>query len=278
MSNALTIPNEKPSLSLYDDMRKAISKCWSIDEIKSVVDRSIAMTAYYKQIKDDESVRLFWRIKLRAWKRIGDLFKSVDVSSCEYKKDIYATIRAAFSDPVTRTLSDASISMALKAAEIADEDFDRYAAAAKGSLVALIAQGHPANIAARAQFEADKERMLRGEFTEDEIAHKQRWAKRDEELALAEQLRQDENAARRELEVALGEAAREVGITLSRKDRHHMKTVVFILRAEIHSTLRQAAFDHKITMQEVLRRGLAIWLAAHGYRVAAIEDEESKAA
>ena len=29
--------------------------------------------------------------------------------------------------------------------------------------------------------------------------------------------------------------------------------------------MRQAAFDKKITMQEVLRRGLKMWLIAHDY-------------
>jgi hypothetical protein len=68
-----------------------------------------------------------------------------------------------------------------------------------------------------------------------------------------------------ELKTASNEAAKEVGITLDRRDRLRMKQVVFLIKNDIHSIMRQAAFDEKITMQEILRRGLKMWLIAHGY-------------
>jgi hypothetical protein len=58
---------------------------------------------------------------------------------------------------------------------------------------------------------------------------------------------------------------KDVGITLERKDRANMKQVVFLIRDEVHAVMRKAAFDKKITMQEVLRRGLKLWLDANGY-------------
>jgi hypothetical protein len=58
---------------------------------------------------------------------------------------------------------------------------------------------------------------------------------------------------------------KEVGLTLDRRDRTKMKEVVFLIKNEIHAIMRQAAFDQKITMQEILRRGLKMWLIAHDY-------------
>ena len=55
-------------------------------------------------------------------------------------------------------------------------------------------------------------------------------------------------------------------VTLERKDRAKMKSVVFLIKDEVHTMMRQAAFDEKITMQEVLRRGLKMWLIAHDYK------------
>ena len=58
---------------------------------------------------------------------------------------------------------------------------------------------------------------------------------------------------------------RDVGITLERKDRANIKSVVFLIKDAIHAVMRQAAFDKHITMQDVLRRGLRLWLEANGY-------------
>jgi hypothetical protein len=67
------------------------------------------------------------------------------------------------------------------------------------------------------------------------------------------------------LRAASDVALEEVGITLDRKDRLNMKEVVFLIKNDIHEVMRKAAFDEKITMQEILRRGLKMWLIAHGY-------------
>jgi hypothetical protein len=64
-----------------------------------------------------------------------------------------------------------------------------------------------------------------------------------------------------------GAGATGVGITLDRRDRMAMHTTVFLLREPIHEALRQAAFDHRMTMHAVLREGLALWFAANGYSV-----------
>jgi len=69
------------------------------------------------------------------------------------------------------------------------------------------------------------------------------------------------------LERAQNEALEEVGFTMERHDRQEMKSVVFLIKEELHAILRQAAFDNHITMQEVLRRGMLMWFTAHGYDV-----------
>jgi hypothetical protein len=40
---------------------------------------------------------------------------------------------------------------------------------------------------------------------------------------------------------------------------------VFLIKEPIHAVMRKAAFDHKITMQDILRRGLRMWLVENGY-------------
>jgi hypothetical protein len=57
----------------------------------------------------------------------------------------------------------------------------------------------------------------------------------------------------------------EVGITLDRRDRTGMKKVVFLIKDRDHAVMRQAAFDMKITMQELLRRSLKMYLIANDY-------------
>jgi hypothetical protein len=69
------------------------------------------------------------------------------------------------------------------------------------------------------------------------------------------------------LEEASDDAFREVGITLDRRDREKMISVVLPLKKPIHDILRQASFDNHMTMWAILRAGLMMWFVAHGYSV-----------
>jgi hypothetical protein len=93
-----------------------------------------------------------------------------------------------------------------------------------------------------------------------------------ERAALIDRVRMEKEAEiareeryEKELFDASSQAMAEVGITLERKDRTHMKSVVFLIKDDVHAVMRKAAFDEKITMQEILRRGLKMWLIAHDY-------------
>ena len=67
-------------LAQYETMCTAIATCHRFDECKDIIDKSVAMAAYYKQIKDTETEVMFYRIRLRAWRRIAELFATVDMS------------------------------------------------------------------------------------------------------------------------------------------------------------------------------------------------------
>ena len=82
-ATALVLTSAEKHLTLYKGMCRAIGACHRVDECKDIVDKSVALAAYYKQIKDDETVRKFNEVRLRAWRRIGKLFAAVDLSECE---------------------------------------------------------------------------------------------------------------------------------------------------------------------------------------------------
>lgn len=75
-------PGVAKTVQLYEKMQTAISACFSFDECKAIADQAAAIAAYHKQIKDDASMRQFLEIKMRAWRRIGEIFRAVDTSDC----------------------------------------------------------------------------------------------------------------------------------------------------------------------------------------------------
>lgn len=56
-------------------------------------------------------------------------------------------------------------------------------------------------------------------------------------------------------------------VLLDRRDREQMHATVFLLKRSVHEILRKAAFDHRMTMQAIIRSGLMMWFAAHGYSI-----------
>ena len=61
---------------LYEKMQTAIAACHSFDEVKAIADQAAAIAAYHKQIKDDVAMRQFLDIKMRAWRRLGEIFRA----------------------------------------------------------------------------------------------------------------------------------------------------------------------------------------------------------
>ncbi len=246
----------------YKQMCRAIAVCHGVDECKEIIDKSVAMAAYYAQIKDTQTELMFHRIKLRAWRRISELFSSVDMTKCETQSAKVKKIRASFlGDPTVEELSDTRLSEIVKLMTVSGADFE-YAIKQNiaGSLADFFRR--------LPEFEAAKARNL-----EELEAQAQARMQRDERFRAEMNEQNERTTARRkredehlnELCEASNAAMKEIGITLERKDRAEIKQVVFLIKKEIHSVMRQAAFDKKITMQEVLRRGLKLWLEANGY-------------
>lgn len=57
----------------YEAMRVAIERCTSVDEIRTIADKAVAVQAYYRQSLDVENEMNASRIRLRAERRLGDL-------------------------------------------------------------------------------------------------------------------------------------------------------------------------------------------------------------
>jgi hypothetical protein len=250
---------------LYERMQTAIDECHSIDEFRDVADHASAIAAYYAQIKDKETVRKFLEIQFRAWRRIGEIIDTVDVSGLDTKVAAYRKYRAAFKDcAAVQELSDHQISQAVQIARMPLDFFEREAAngTEHPSLSQLI------NFYARTQREE-------WEASPEGQAEAKRNAARGAAF-LAEHEKSRREAATKEHEAAAeigrlkrahDEALREVGVTLTRQDRANMGEVLLLIKKPIHEALRQAAFDHRVTMQAILRSGLAMWFLAHGYTI-----------
>jgi hypothetical protein len=268
MSKVLIIAGKKvpakiaQHLTQYKQMCHEITKCDAFDECKDIIDKSVAMAAYYAQIKDIKTEVMFYRIRLRAWRRIGELFSAVDLSDCENPTQKARKIRAAFKgDPTVVEMRDSRIIDVVKIMAVSDKDFE-YAVQQQvnGSIIDLLRR----TPAGEKDMEEQRKRMAKWNA---EAQKRQAIEQEKNRKAVQERLKfaETESKHHRELDAAAQEAMKEVGITLERKDRARIKPVVFLIKEEVHATMRQAAFDKRITMQEVLRRGLKLWLEANGY-------------
>jgi hypothetical protein len=243
-------------LTLYRNMSAAIAKCHAIDEVKDIADKSAGLAAYYKQVKDVETERLFYQVKLRAWRRIGELLSTIDLSGCETQSAKVKKIRASFDDAVVAEISDSKIIEVLKLTALSDADFEFALKRMTSGGIATLLQWHTPQ--AVAQIKANRDQQQHADTTQSP-----QYIITGEAFEHHKQL---EIQQRHEYELMTASTAlAEVGLTLERKDRANMKQVVFLIKEEVHAVMRQAAFDQKITMQEVLRRGLKMWLIAHGY-------------
>ena len=178
-----------------------------------------------------------------------------------------------------KQLSDASFRQALKIAEMPDDFFNEHVGehtSIRSIIDEFVIFEHDelrATPEGRTRLrELEKERQCQqAEATRRDAEH-ERWrqeeaARQREEATRQQQERQEETADLNVLIAARNDAFDEVGITLDRRDRKEMHQIVFLLKKPVYEILRQAAFDHRMTMQAVLRAGLRTWLVAHGYDV-----------
>jgi hypothetical protein len=272
MTKALIVA-KKNAPALYQRMQVAIAECHSVDDCKNIATQAGAIAAYYSQIKDDESVRKFLQVKLRAWRRIGEIVVSsgVDRSKCETTAEYIRKIRATFKGHKDiEQLTDSDYRQAIRVVEIPREFFERNAGL-YGSIDSLASAFMAVQ---RRQWEASPEgraelkrrnAQMEANRKADEAARKADEIKRKADEAKNEA----DSASMRDLRTARDEAFDEVGITLQRQDREQMHQIVFLLKKSIYETLRQAAFDNRATMQSILRSGLMMWFIAHGYSIPA---------
>ena len=194
MTTDLVLTNAEKHLTLYKGMCRAIGACHRVDECKDIADKSIALAAYYKQIKDDETVRKFNEVKLRAWRRIGKLFAAVDLSERETWVAKYKTIRAAFDGAAIAGIDDNRIREILTLMTISDYDFE-YA----------LGQSAAGSIASLLQYSPEYQEMLR------EMQRKEQARTRmtnEELLDIDELMQRGTNQARQLRAYALWDAAK----------------------------------------------------------------------
>ncbi len=253
--NALVVLNEKvnQNLTLYNTMTHAISVCHSVDECKEIVDRTVALAAYYKQIEDAETELKYKQVRMRAWRRVAEIVSEVDIKKCKRLRDKADKIRAAFNRSFTRQLSDARINQLLKLGALSKKDFeDAVNQNIAGHIKDLLRRTPQAREWTR-EMEEERRRIFEDPEHLEEL--KKIETDFDEKLDFIDGT-----------QAATDEALSEVGYTLDRHDRMKMKQVLFLIKEKVHAVMRQAAFDEKITMQEILRRGLRIYLTQHGYK------------
>jgi hypothetical protein len=266
--NELAIVDSGPSTPrLYERMQIAIAECQSVDDCKTIADHAVAIAAYHKQIKDDETVRKFFQIKLRAWRRIGELLTAtVDRTGCGDNLAAYMRrIRAAFrGNEAVHNLTEGSMREAIRIASLPADFFERNVSEYRNISSIVFAYERLQREQWLRTPEGKKELKLRAEELKRWEENKAQKEKKAAENAVEDEDRQRTLLA---LQAAHQEAINEVGITLERHDRERMREVVFLIKDAIHEALRQAAFDQRTTMQAVLRAGLAMWFVAYGYDV-----------
>jgi hypothetical protein len=283
MKDLVHPPHVAKTVRLYEKMQTAIGACFSFDECKAIADQAAAIAAYHKQIKDDASMRQFLEIKMRAWRRIGEIFGAVDTSGCGSFAARARKIKAAFKGKVEE-MSDAHIKQALEVAALPLDFFETNVGeiANISSFLGVYERLRREQWAASPEGQKEARRQAKRQ-AEQKAAYEAAETKRREKVAGEQKAAEEEARLLDTLKEAHTEAVRadykdetrelreardrgeEVGVTFVRHDRTAMRSIVFLLKASVHEVLRQAAFDHRITMHAVLREGLAMWFAANDY-------------
>ena len=251
MTALTTTPN-------YDRMRQAIAECHSFDEVTEIRDKAVAMEAYYKQIRDEDAYWKFCEIRVRAIRRYGELVLSfvgpVDLKNKNWNT-LYKELCAAMPDTAMKPRRYQDIMQPVRLASIPKNVYEAYLPEFIKSLTTTLklfcdTVSHvdecPKQISNLTEEDVNAYRRLREEreleYLDRGVVHS----------GLIESFDEAEE-----------EISKEVGYTLTRHDRKDMKQVVFIIKRPIHEEMRQAAFDNRCTMQEILRQGLDMWLNAH---------------
>lgn len=228
----------------YERMIAAIAECHSIDECKETANRSEALAAYATQIHDDRSLKQYLEIKIRAWRRIGELLCEIadikpiasqhwggDVKAPAVPVSVIRKMRTGFSCPLT----DIEIRRAVAVASI---DGDFFEQRAKG------APDNPYRF-----FEAYSAFM------------QEKWLLSPEGEEYSRELL-DESARRR---ASVEKAADMSPYTGTIRPGPDTITVDVVMSKKLHEMLRAAAFERRVTQQYLIRLALVEWFIDKDY-------------
>jgi hypothetical protein len=191
---------------------------------------------------------MFNQVRLRAWRRIGELFSTVDTSSCETQTAKIKKIRASFDPAVIGGITDSRVAEILRLMKVSDKDFEHAMADRNltGSIPDLLTR-----------------------TPEHKATVRENMAKRDRHVppALEERARDSARINRHlsELNDAANVAMKETRTTLERKERTRLKQIVVLIKPEIYAVMKRAASEQGLTMQQILHCGIEMWLTEHGY-------------
>lgn len=126
MTNVVTMKAEShQQLVKYDEMCRAISEAYVVDEVKDLRDKAMAIEMYQRQANNTEAERQACEIRLRAERRCGELLRQREKA----KGNQHVNSATSNSAREQKTLSDLNISWDQsskwqKLADIPEEQFE----------------------------------------------------------------------------------------------------------------------------------------------------------
>lgn len=240
----------------YAAMRRAIVDCHSLQELKEMSNQAEALAAYFKAAHDKESLRKVHDIKLRAWRRIGEMLlqtKAVARAS-SLSMMVDAAIEAC---DIPDGMSVTEVRHALRIAQAPIEQFEAFVEEANGKLSQLVSLVDPKDRLRKSRRDA-----VAAEYTKD----KRIVVGSESGLGIFEYLNKVDSVNKELLSEAnkADEIENDVGITLQRKYRRAIRVFSFYIPLEAHEQLRNVAFSRRCTMHHIMREALDMWFSANG--------------
>jgi len=127
----------------YEKAKQALTACNNIDECVSWSDKAAALAAYAKQARDEDLLRLATRIKDRAIRRAGELYKQIEPSKGGRPSKTEVGTRPSFSRG--QAAADAGMSphqakQAVRVASVPEAEFERQVESDRPPSVSALAE------------------------------------------------------------------------------------------------------------------------------------------